>query len=166
MPLNICTSNRLENLLQVLSSVVSKPLASPFAPETIVVQSKGMQRWLAMELAKKLGVWANGEYPFPNSFVWDLFRKVLPAVPDPSPFDPTIMLWRVMGSLPSFFGDPAFAPLRGYLEGGLRELKLYQLAGKIADTFDQYTIFRPEMIAQWEEGREEHWQAILWRSLV
>jgi exodeoxyribonuclease V gamma subunit len=71
-----------------------------------------------------------------------------------------------MGSLPSFLGDPAFAPLRGYLEGGQRELKLYQLAGKIADTFDQYTIFRPEMIAQWEEGREEHWQAILWRSLV
>ena len=66
MALNIYTGNRMENLVEALASVVAKPLASPFVPETIVVQSKGMQRWLAMELAKRFGIWANGEYPFPE----------------------------------------------------------------------------------------------------
>jgi len=47
MPLNIYTGNRMENLVAALAYVLKEPLASPLAPETIVVQSKGMQRWVA-----------------------------------------------------------------------------------------------------------------------
>ena len=36
----------------------------------------------------------------------------------------------------------------------------------MADLFDQYLLFRPEMIFLWEKGREEHWQAVLWREMV
>lgn len=166
MSLFLYSSNRMEHLVDRLGEVLRRPLAAPLAPEVIVVQSKGMQRWLSMELAKKTGVWANGVYPFPNAFVWDLFRKALPDLPAASPFDPAVLSWRIMGLLPAFLDQPAFAPLAGYLAGGERELKLYQLAGKIADTFDQYTIFRPDMIARWEKGGESHWQAILWRALT
>lgn len=166
MPLTLYSSNRMEHLVAQLGEVLRRPLADPLAPEVIVVQSKGMQRWLAMELAKVMGVWANGDYPFPNAFVWDLFRKALPELPAASPFDPAVLSWRIMGLLPGFLDQPAFAPLAGYLAGGQRELKLYQLAGKIADTFDQYTIFRPDMIARWEKGGENHWQAVLWRELA
>lgn len=166
MSLSLYSSNRMEHLVARLGEVLRRPLADPLAQEVIVVQSKGMQRWLAMELAKALGVWANGVYPFPNAFVWDLFRKALPDLPAASPFDPAVLSWRVMALLPGFLDQPAFAPLAGYLAGGQRELKLYQLAGKIADTFDQYTIFRPDMIARWEKGGESHWQAVLWRVLA
>ncbi len=166
MPLSLYSSNRMEHLVARLGEVLRRPLDDPLAPEVIVVQSKGMQRWLAMELAKATGVWANGVYPFPNSFVWDLFRNALLELPATSPFDPAVLSWRVMELLPGFLGQPPFAPLAGYLAGGQRELKLYQLAGKIADTFDQYTIFRPDMIARWERGAESHWQAILWRALA
>lgn len=166
MSLSLYSSNRMEHLVDHLVEVFRRPLADPLAPEVIVVQSKGMQRWLAMELAKAMGVWANGDYPFPNAFVWDLFRKALPDIPATSPFDPAVLSWRIMGLLPGLLDNPEFAPLAGYLAGGQRELKLYQLAGKIADTFDQYTIFRPDMIARWEKGAERHWQAILWRALA
>ena len=47
------TSNRLESLLDALTSVVGEPLSSPLESEVVVVQSKGMERWLSMELAKK-----------------------------------------------------------------------------------------------------------------
>ncbi|GLI38958.1 exodeoxyribonuclease V subunit gamma [Geobacter hydrogenophilus] len=166
MSLSLYSSNRMEHLVARLVEVLRRPLADPLAPEVIVVQSKGMQRWLAMELATAQGVWANGAYPFPNAFVWDLFRKALPELPATSPFDPAVLSWRIMGLLPAFLDQSAFAPLAGYLTGGQRELKLYQLAGKIADTFDQYTIFRPGMITRWEKGSEDHWQAILWRALA
>jgi len=166
MPLSLYSSNRMEHLVDRLGQVLRRPLADPLAPEVIVVQSKGMQRWLSMELATAMGVWANGAYPFPNAFVWDLFRKALPDLPAGSPFDPAVLSWRIMELLPGFLDQPAFAPLAGYLAGEQRELRLYQLAGKIADTFDQYTIFRPDWIARWERGAESHWQAILWRALV
>ncbi len=165
--LNVYTSNRIEELVTRLGDVLgARSLADPFSPEVLVVQSRGMQRWLAMELAARFGVWANARYPFPNAFVQELFTAAVPEARDLSPFDPGVMTWRIMELLPDFLDHSAFASIRGYLAGGERELKLFQLAGKIADTFDQYTIFRPEMLAGWEAGREEHWQAMLWRALV
>ena len=166
MPLQIYTSNRMENLVSALAVVVAEPLASPFTPELIVVQSKGMQRWLAMELAKKLGVWANCKYPFPNKMVWDLFCLTFDGVPDVSCFSPDVLTWKIMGLLPEYLEREEFAPLRYYLDGDSDGLKRFQLAGKIADTFDQYTLFRPEMILEWEEGGGAEWQEILWRDLV
>lgn len=166
MPLNIYTSNRMENLVEALAGVVAEPLSSPFVPETIVVQSKGMQRWLAMELAGRFGVWANGEYPFPNKMVWQLFCKTLPNIPDSSFFSPKVMNWKIMGLLPEYLEREEFAALKHYLEGDRVGLKRFQLAGKIADTFDQYTLFRPEMLLKWEEGTGGEWQEILWRELA
>ena len=39
------------------------------------------------------------------------------------------------------------------------------LAGKIANSFDQYLAFRPRMILDWERGKGKDWQALLWREL-
>lgn len=165
MALNIYTSNRMELLVASLAETVACP-ADPFVPEIIVVQSKGMQRWLAMELAKRFGVWANCQYPFPNKCIRDLFREVVGETADTSPFDPALMLWRILRILPGQLENPVFAGLRGYLTDGNSDLKLYQLAGKIADTYDQYTLFRGDLLEEWENGKENHWQAVLWRALV
>ncbi|MFZ3115051.1 MAG: exodeoxyribonuclease V subunit gamma [Syntrophales bacterium] len=54
MPLNIYTSNRMENLVAAPACVLKESPASPLAPETIVVQSKGMQRWVLMDWAVNL----------------------------------------------------------------------------------------------------------------
>ena len=166
MPLNICTSNRMENLVEALANVIKEPLASPFTPEILVVQSKGMQRWLAMELAAKLGIWANCDYPFANKVIWHLFKNALPELPDTSHFSPEVLTWRIMGLLPGFLSRPEFDPLNFYLAGDGDGLKRFQLSGKIADTFDQYTMFRPEMLQDWEEGKGDGWQELLWRELV
>ncbi len=166
MSLNIYTSNRMETLVESLAGILKEPLSSPFVAETLVVQSKGMQRWLAMELSGRLGVWANCVYPFPNKFVWQLFCKTLPHIPDASAFSPEVMTWKLMGLLPGFLAREEFTPLRHYLAGESRGLKLFQLAGRIADTFDQYTIYRPDMLLEWEERRGGEWQEMLWRELA
>ncbi|MBW2483899.1 MAG: exodeoxyribonuclease V subunit gamma, partial [Deltaproteobacteria bacterium] len=51
------------------------------------------------------------------------------------------------------------------------DLKLYQLAREAADLFDQYTLFRPRMILDWENDikqvpTDQVWQSILWCRLV
>ena len=72
--LNLHTSNRLEALLEDLAAVVREPLPSVFQAEIIVVQSLGMGRWLALELAKGQGICANVQFPFPGRFLSDVFR--------------------------------------------------------------------------------------------
>ncbi|MGH7790159.1 MAG: exodeoxyribonuclease V subunit gamma, partial [Candidatus Binatia bacterium] len=52
-------SNRIEALVRRLVEVVAPPLADPFAADCIVVQGRGMERWLSMQLAQHLGIWAN-----------------------------------------------------------------------------------------------------------
>jgi len=161
----IFTSNRLEVLADTLAEVLREPLRAPLAPEFVVVQSKGMERWVSMELARRHGVCANMRFPFPNTFLQDLCHRLIRPLPDPSPFEPQVLSWRVMGLLPSLLGSPDFTTLRTYLGDPPDALKLIQLSERIADTFDQYLLFRPEMILGWEQERESHWQARLWREL-
>ncbi|RLB25399.1 MAG: exodeoxyribonuclease V subunit gamma, partial [Deltaproteobacteria bacterium] len=166
MTLRLFTSNRLEILANALAEVLEEPLSSALDQEIIVVQSKGMERWVSMQLAQRHGICANYRFPFPNAFVHEVFQKVIPDLPERSPFDPKTMTWKIMKLLPSCIRKPGFETLSAYLGDTERNLKRFQLSERIADTFDQYLLFRPEMIFRWENGEENHWQAVLWRELV
>ena len=170
MSLHIYTGNRMEKLVSALADVVKAPLAEPLAREVIVVQSKGMQRWVAMELAGRLGVWANCDYPFPNAMVLRLFRLVFPEIPEETVFSREALTWKMMGLLPEFLDVPDFIAIRRYLDHDQDGLKLFQLARRIANTFDQYCLFRPQMLKTWEASQEtdmeSKWQAVLWRAIV
>jgi exodeoxyribonuclease V gamma subunit len=160
------TSNRLEILADDLARVLRESLPSALEPEIIVVQSKGMERWICLQLAERHGICCNCRFPFPNTFVHEIFQNVLQDPLKPALFDPAVMTWRVMKALPSLIEEPAFEPLRTYLESGQSDLKRFQLSQRIGDLFDQYLLFRPQMMFQWEKGRAGHWQAHLWRKLV
>lgn len=164
--LKLYISNRLEILVDSLAEVLQTPLSSPLDEEIIVVQSRGMERWISMMLASRLGLWANCRYPFPNALVEEVFRTLLPDIPEQSAFDPKTTTWRIMKLLPSLLARTEFASLRTYLGDGVGDLKRLQLSERIADSFDQYVTFRPGMIFQWEQGKGRHWQAVLWRELV
>ena len=121
------TSNRLELLVDELVLVLGEPLSSPMASETIVVQSKGMERWLSLQLSRRLGVWSNCHYPFPNTVVSQVFDAVIPRAAEERGFDRDVIAWRTTELLPTCLAEPAFASLRGYLAGRDRSLKLHQL---------------------------------------
>ncbi|MEA2083194.1 MAG: exodeoxyribonuclease V subunit gamma [Thermodesulfobacteriota bacterium] len=170
--LKLYTGNRLEDLADSLAGVVAAAPASPLSPEYIVVQSNGMDRWISMQLAARLGVWANGCFRFPEAFIRDVFRLNLENIPDTSLFSREIMTFSLMELIPGFIAHDEFKSLNAYLENDETGLKLMQLAGRIADIFDQYVIFRPDLITQWESGchetgeGDEKWQSFLWRALV
>ena len=169
--LNVFFSNRLEKLGEQLARIVRTPLSSPLAPEYVIVQSRGMERWVSMELAGHNGIAANCHFPFPNAFLQDLFKVFIPNLPDPSPWDPDIMLFSIMKLLPTCLDQPAFKNIKAYLKQDPNQLKLYQLSDRIADIFDQYLVFRPELVFRWEENdipedQVQVWQATLWQKLV
>ena len=166
MTLRLFTANRLETLAEALAEALRSPLASPMDEEVVVIQSQGMRRWVSMQLALHHGVCANYRFYFPNAFVHHLFRRLTPELPEQSPYDPEIMTWKIRRLLPECIKGPGFEDLKAYLGHSGGDLKTFQLSERIADTFDQYLLFRPEMILRWERGAEDHWQAVLWRELA
>ena len=163
---NIFTSNHLEILAEQLALIVSKSLSSVLSQEIIIVQSRGMEQWISMELARRNGICANCSFLFPNAFLQEIFKKLIPDIPEDSLFEPDVMAFKIMKLLPACTERSGFESLKTYLENDINNLKLFQVSEKIAQVFDQYLIFRPEMIFMWEEGEEDHWQAHLWRELA
>ncbi len=143
-----------------------RPLDDPFAAEAVVIPTLGLERWLTQELARRQGICANVSFLFPRNFVAGLMDTALPGRAAARFYARENLTWRIMKLLPELAARPEFADLRRYLEQPRPELRRFQLAGKIAGSFDQYLAFRPRMVLDWERGTEKHWQAILWRELI
>jgi len=166
--MKLFTGNKLEILAERLAQILERPLSSPFVPETIVIQSKGMEKWLTLKLAEHRNICAHYLFPFPQHFIEAVFTAFLPSYQHDSFYEEDILTWKIMEELPKLLGGEEIAPLRDYLGENFSSLKLYQLSRRIANLFDQYTVFRPEMIMAWEEGKiqsQEIWQAHLWRKI-
>jgi len=159
-------SNRLEVLLQQLRAVIRAPLADPLAPEIIVVHNPGMAQWVARQLAVACGIAAHLHFPLPARFIWDLVQRLTGAPSEEDRFRKAVLRWRIAGLLPPLLTRPACHELAAYLRDEADGAQLYQLAGRIADIFDQYQVFRPDLLQRWHQGEEGHWQALLWRALT
>jgi len=159
-------SNRTEHLVDALARVVGAPLADPFARECIVVHGRGMERWLAMELARRLGVWANGDFPFPRRLVEHVLTLLGAPAPAPDAFDPDTLVWAIAARLTRLAAAAGVGDLAEYLREGDTPRRRVDLADRIARAFDDYVVYRGDLLARWENGAEGGWQARLWRSLV
>src|SRR5436190_20092711 len=163
--LTLHTSNHLERLADQLAELIADPLRSPLLPEIIIVQSNGMRRWLEQQIAERHGICSNVQFPFPQKFFHDLLQNAFPQAEATNLFDREVMTWRIMKDLPRLATRPEFAAISNYLRGERTELRASELARKIAHVFDQYIVFRPKMILDWDAGEGTHWQPILWRHL-
>ena len=164
--LHLYTSNRLEQLAAALATILRRPLRDPFAAEPLVVPSLGLERWLTQQLALRQGICANVSFLFPQIFVAGLMDAALPGRAGARFFARDNLTWRIMKLLPALASQPEFAELRRYLELPRPALRRFQLAGKIAGSFDQYLAYRPRMILEWDGGAGTDWQPILWRALA
>jgi len=179
-------SNDLDVLKELLVHQMTQGDSDPFIPEQILVQSQGMAHWLKLQVAESLGIAANIEFPLPSSFVWKVYNSVKPDLPERSHFEKESMTWKLMRLLPTLLDEELFAPIAHYLDDNKSEVKktddekinqqkVFALAEKIADTFDQYLVYRPDWLLDWEAGKDEieggdisnqPWQPELWRRLV
>lgn len=164
--MKLYTSNRLEQLAKQLATAVSAPLSSPLAREVIVVQSRGMARWISLQIAQISNICMNCEFPFPRAFVGRTLRAFFPKMAPEEEFTVEVMTWKISRLLPAMALQKEFALVKNYLDQD-DGLKAFQLSEKIARLFDQYLVYRPEMLMRWErDGRENDWQGILWRTLA
>jgi exodeoxyribonuclease V gamma subunit len=158
---------RLAALLQ------ESPLGDPLARELVVLPGKGMERWLELRLAERLGIWANARQVSTRALV-ELLCDAALGEPEGGTglFDAETLLWALAPLLRSLAGQgEVFKPVAAFLREDEHADRLVSLAARVANTFDHYLIYRPELLEAWQCGEltglgdDEAWQAPLWREL-
>ena len=175
--------NRAELLGDALFEWIRRHPLQPLEEDIFLVQSNGVAEWLKMTLAARTGVCAATRVELPARFLWRSYRQVLgrDAVPARSALDRQALTWRLMHLLPDVAPRAGFEPLAGFLRDGDMGRRL-QLAGRLADLYDQYQVYRADWLAAWEAGRDvlpgpsgfgetplpddQRWQAATWRELL
>ena len=164
--LKVVYSNNIVQLATHLAELQQSSPLPPFEAETVIVQSNELSRWLSLFLAQGHGIASHIEFPYPSAYLWALFRRLLPSVPKQSPFSTDAMAWRIFELLPACRQHDHFAIINAYLGEQDDPLKRYALSHRIADSFDQYLMYRPDWVQAWEQGETPHWQAALWQQLT
>lgn len=177
MGLKIYSSNHLQVLFHHVSGHFAQAPLSPLEKEYLVVQSRGMARWLTLQLAATQGIAASLEFSLPKAFCFkttqNLVEAPMSAANQPSIFeDRQALAWALFVSLPELLATSAFKPVAQFLEDDSGSLKRFQLCQRMADCFDNYQLYRPDMLESWEKGQltisrqpHEKWQQLWWQQL-
>jgi exodeoxyribonuclease V gamma subunit len=161
--MELIRSNRTENLADALASRVRKEPLGPFAKEAIVVQSRGMERWLTLALAERLGIWSHPYFPFPRAVVEQVLDSLAEGRSEEAKaYDPGRLKWTVAELL----RESAPSQLNAYLREPSDADRVLQLASSVSNVFDDYVVYRPALLQEWAKGEDPDWQAALWRRVV
>src|SRR5690606_17878498 len=112
---------------------------------------------------------ANYRFLKPNDLVQQVFQLLGGQYQQSlSPQNQCWFLYRLLGEQDFI---EKFKYVSGYYtQGGAdKDLKRLALAEKVADLFDQYQMYRPDMIRNWNKGfskglAHEDWQMYLWEK--
>ena len=155
-------SHRIEDLADLLARrLASSAPADPVKPLTVVVGSRGMERWLRLRIAERLGVCSNIRFGFPRHVLAELVDGAL-GLPAPErgvdPWAPEPLAWALCDALARHEHEPELERVRHYLGGepaaplGLRR---WELGREVADLLDAYALGRRHWVEAWDEAAPE-----------
>ena len=193
----IIRSNRIGRLADALADTLSNrysedgetgeigqnDFCKALTPDPIIVAHPGMERWLRLQLAQRLGIVMAAQFHLPAGFVGTLLYS---GSTQRSPLDNRQnLIWMIYRALqaPTGSGRPTSwqRAVRAYLNDGQvgAEVRRYDLAAQLANLYEKYSYGRPAWLLHWEEGRRnqcgksdregkelEGWQADLWQHLT
>ncbi len=193
--LHVHRAARADHLVRALGEVLARPAVDdPFVPEVVAVHSRGIERWLAQELAGQLGagsgadgICANVVFPFPASVVgWGVSHALDGTAADvhervrvDDPWQPSRLAWTLLdlvgGDVRTSDLGARLGAFGAHIGGDHGRLRRLGALGHVADLFDRYAVHRPSMVRAWlagddVDGRGEPldatdvWQPALWRA--
>lgn len=166
MGISLNVSNALQPLSVRLSEDLKSQTGDPFAPQWVVTQTEGMNSWLRIELANRLGIAANIRFCKPNDIISRIHQWCDPA--GKTDLDEETTRWNLYTILGSDTFAGLFPEIKAYY--GDNNIKRIALADELADLYDQYQVYRFEHIGEWNSSllqgqASADWQGWLWQQL-
>lgn len=169
----IHTGNRSERLLDGLINLLEAAPPLPFERIPFLIQGRGMERWLQQRLSEHFGVWASGDFLFPQHF-FDQLAQQLGVTLSTDALARESVRWRIEKLLrePRFAEQPQ---LKALLQGDGHARRRFQLAEQLANLYDQYQISRMDWLEAWAHDQQPQelignphadWQKALWQALA
>ncbi|MFM8983355.1 MAG: exodeoxyribonuclease V subunit gamma [Spartobacteria bacterium] len=144
-----------------------KERPSGLQPLRLVVPSVHFRDWLQLQIARRFGICMGFEFSMPQDFVVEVFRAA--GIERAADWTKRHLEWAILEKI---CASPKILPL---LPENASIRNRFAMARAVADRFDQYAHFRPEMFEAWSQGRgflqkpdhraEEAWQRDLWNKL-
>ncbi len=153
----------LEQLVHVLLAELAPHSAGP-RPLSVVVPSLPFSDWLQFQIARKRGICMGLSFVMPQAFIASALAVA--GAKKSEAWTKPQLTWQILPHIEKYAAE------LGVVNPSTRDR--FALAETIADRFDQYGHFRPEMIEKWdtkapaldsEAQRYETWQRQLWTSL-
>src|SRR5918993_1953635 len=168
MALQLNVSNSLDQLAAHLCKDLQQQQLNPFQAVYVITQTDGMTTWLKYKIAGEIGIAANYRYLKSQDIISQVYYMLGGKSSELlSTQNLTWVLYKLLGETEFI---TRFKNVAAYYTGnsGDGDIKRMSLAGRTADLFDQYQIYRPEMIREWNEaadtGKSNDWQQYLWRQ--
>ncbi len=184
--LKLIYSNNYSSLKEeLIKELNQKKLNSPFAKRIFLTQTQGMQKWLSLEITKKNNIFASFEFININ----DVFLRLYSLLNNKKIYglyNKNTLKWLIaeiitnnkteLDLIEKYLAEENASGQKDTNSAKtISDYKREQLATKIADLFDQYMIFRPELIRAWNKGesfykepelaKHEKWQQRIWQEV-
>lgn len=181
MALHLHRAERTDLLAKGLGALLASPPDDPFAEDLVVVPARGVERWLSQRLSHRLGrarrddgVCAGVVFRSPGSLIAEITGTA-----DDDPWSPDALAWPLLEAIDCSLDEPWCRTLAAHVghfhagaEAELRRGRRYEVARRLAGLFASYARQRPQLLADWLDGRtggvddDLSWQPHLWRALV
>jgi exodeoxyribonuclease V gamma subunit len=145
------------------------------SPEQLIVQTAGMKRWLALESTRRNKIFTQVAVLSPTQFIMKLGFLLMGVQEKRTVFEEDVLPWALYRLIMEGVGHnvPQLEQLKRYGGDDTKEMRLFSLANQVGDIFDQYMLYRPDWLDDWEKGKRlfldqeaEVWQSYLWRKLL
>ncbi len=119
-------------------------------------------RWLAEQIASVNGICAQVNFPFPTSHLRKFVQLTLGLEQNAEDqWKKSKLKWTIINSFPELFENKESSYLVNWLEKEILNTKdltkrKWELANEIATIFNQYILYRPELICNWWESSNKN----------
>ncbi len=158
--LNVIDSNDVSLLCTLCaelmkSEVFNDTSVSPLLLDKVIIMNKGMQTYIQQKIASINGICSGIQFEQIWGFIWDL-HKAFNNADKYNRFSHEHLTWSIYSLVDKWSNqdDLVFKQMSTYIkseDGQIDKERAYQLAGVIADTYDQYQMYRPEWILAWDK---------------
>ncbi len=177
--LTIYRSNKAEWLAEILGQELRLNPPEITEEVNIIVSTWPSSRWLSEKLSIINNINALVKYPFPGTYLKRLVKKIINIDPnEKDPWEKDHLVWNILELLPELMKEEEAKVILTWLKTSEKENEqinknLWDLANNIAEIFDDYILYRPEIIKQWlsKKPKKNHREIsvnknILWQEIL